>query len=449
MKRRSLLKAIAAGSMTAAAPMTTLLARSALAATGDRPIRTIFLFHPNGCVPDIFFPRPGSSTLPAMTAPLQRVFKHCLFLDGIGYPGRAHTHEGGAAKCLTGYSGTVHDRGSQGLSSIEVLMGKEDWANRTRTQILVPSIQMGVGTQWGDNLNKRISFDGTRDLHAVDDPRILYPQLFGTVNPGSGGGGDKSTQILSAIRADLSSMRARLGAVERQRLEQHGDALSVLEARLETTTPEEMNAMCAGPNIGTVGTGGPDATLWRTSVLEKISGLQQDMAIAALSCNLTRSIAFSYGVSVSPIIVPGTSTNDHDLSHQDAAAHTTSKIWWMGQIARFIEKLAATPDGPGYSLLDSTILCTVSDLAHGNRHNHFRIPMFLAGGSRTGLVGGRGIDLAPYGQARVQGDQDATQRSISHTDVLNTIAEKAGYRNVILPASSGRINTAWAGGSRP
>jgi hypothetical protein len=139
MKRRSLIKAVAAGSLTAATPLACLLARNALAAGNTAPIRTIFLFHPNGCVPDIFFPKAGSRTLPAMTAPLQSVYDNLVFIDGIGYAGPDYTHEGGAFKCLTGRM-TRDDK----FSSIDVLMGKEDWANRASNGISVPSVQMGV-----------------------------------------------------------------------------------------------------------------------------------------------------------------------------------------------------------------------------------------------------------------------------------------------------------------
>ncbi len=445
MKRRSLIKAIAAGSLTAATPLTCLVGRNALAAGTTRPIRTVFLFHPNGCVPDIFFPKPGGTVLPAMTAPLQKVFNNLLFVDGIGYAGAAFTHEGGCAKCLTGYSGATKDQGSQGLSSIEVLMGNEDWTNRASNGISLKSIQMGVATQWGDSVSKRISFDGTKDLQAEDDPRKLYPLLFGNTGTGTAPG-DLRLDMLSAAKADMARLRTQLGTLEKERMDQHTEALSALETRI---TASGTGGVCTGPNISSVGTERAETALWRTAVLENISSIQQDMAIAALSCGLTRTMAFSYGVSVSPIVVPGTTNNDHQLSHEDAATHTTSKIWWMGEIAKLITKMANTPDGDGSSLLDNTILVTVSDLAHGNRHNHFRIPMFIAGGKNTGLVGGRTVNLAPYGKARVQGDQDATVASICHTDVLNTIAEVAGYKNVVLPGSEGRIHNAWLGDVKP
>jgi len=451
MKRRSLLKAIAAGSTTAATPLASLLARNAMAQTGNAPIRTIFLFHPNGCVPDVFFPKAGSSSLPAMTASLQGVYNNLVFIDGIGYAGPDNTHEGGSFKCLTGRM-TRSDK----FSSIDVLMGKEDWANRAKTGISVPSVQIGVGTWWGNDDNKRISHDGATTLDSVCDPRIMYPRLFGA-EPGGGGGsgtGGIETQMLTIANNDLTRLRASLGQAEKTRMDQHAEALSVLEAKFRSTDSGSMDA-CVGPDISAspkVDRSDTDEALSQTSVLSLASDLQQDIAIAALSCGLTRTMAFSYGVSVSPVKVPGSGVGDHDASHADATTHTKSKVWWMAEVAKFIQKLANTPDVNG-SLLDNTILVTVSDLAHGNYHNHFRIPMFLASGknNNVGLVTGRSLDWrrASAARSRVQGDQNANDASICHTDVLDTIRMVAGYTSFQMPGKEGDIMAAWRGGNEP
>jgi len=436
MKRRSLLKGMSAGSIAALSmgPLATMLARSAMAAETQR-IRTLFIYHPNGCVPDIFFPAAGPlGSFPAMTAPLQSVASQLVFLDGIGYKGDGNTHEGGARKSLTGT-----DNSTAGLSSIEVQMGKEDWLNRASTGISKPSIQMGVGTKWGDSADKRVSYDSGTSLHSVDDPRILYPQVFG-----ASGADSNKLEVVARARADLTRLKTRLGYIEAQRLDQHIAAMDVLEQRLNTAASggclDVSNTI--KPRVDKI-YGGTEEALWNTNVLNNISDIQQDIAVAALSCNITKTIALAYGVPVSPIVVPGTSTNDHDLSHQDAAAHTTSKVWWMGQIRQLIQKLAATPDVNG-TLLDNTIICTLSDLGHGNRHNHHRIPMFLAGGKNAGLVTGRSVDLRPLGTPGLKwGDQVASEGIVPHTNVLMTIAEKAGYTSVKMPTQNGRINNVW------
>jgi Protein of unknown function (DUF1552). len=451
MKRRSLLKAIAAGSTTAVTPLAALLARNAMAQNGAAPIRTIFLFHPNGCVPEAFFPSAGSRSLPAMTAPLQSVYDNLVFIDGIGYAGPDNTHEGGSFKCLTGRM-TRSDK----HSSIDVLMGKEDWANRATNGISVPSVQMGVATWWGNDDNKRISHDGATTLDSVCDPRIMYPRLFGAA-PGGGNGagtGGVETQMLSIAKNDLQRLRIALGQAEKIRMEQHAEALSVLEGKFRNTDGGSIDA-CVGPDISAspkVDRSDTDEALSQTNVLSLASDLQQDIAVAALSCGITRTMAFSYGVSVSPVKVPGSNLGDHDASHADATTHTRSKIWWMAEVAKFIQKLANTPDVNG-SLLDNTIMVAVSDLAHGNYHNHFRIPMFLASGknNNVGLVTGRSLDWrrARAARPKVQGDQNANDPSINHTDVLDTIRQVAGYTSFEMPNKEGDIMAAWRGGNEP
>ncbi len=104
-------------------------------------------------------------------------------------------------------------------------------------------------------------------------------------------------------------------------------------------------------------------------------------------------------------------------------------------------------------MLDNTILVTVSDLAHGNYHNHFRIPMFLASGktNKVGLVTGRSLDwrTAAAATAKVQGDQNAMDKSINHTDVLDTIRQVAGYTSFQMPNKNGDVMAAWKGGNEP
>ncbi|MEY4590092.1 MAG: hypothetical protein RL497_2168 [Pseudomonadota bacterium] len=446
MKRRSLIKAIAAGSLSVASPLACLLARNALAASNTANIRTIFLFHPNGCVPDIFFPKAGSRTLPVMSAPLQSVYDHLVFIDGIGYAGPDYTHEGGNFKCLTGRM-TRDDK----FSSIDVLMGKEDWANRASNGISVPSVQMGVATFWGNDDTKRISHDGGTSLDSVCDPRILYPRLFGAASGGSSG---IESQMLSIAKNDLNRLRNNLGSLEKTRMDQHAEALSVLEARFRSSDGSSLNS-CTRPDISAAPKASgldTDEALSQTDVLELASGLQQDIAVAALSCGITRTIAFSYGVSVCPVKVPGSNLGDHDASHANASTHTQSKIWWMAEVAKLIQKLANTPDGTG-SLLDNTIVVAVSDLAHGNYHNHFRIPMFLASGknNNTGLITGRSLDWrsARAATAKVQGDQNATDRSINHTDVLDTVRQVAGYSSFQMPNKEGDVLLGWKGNKEP
>jgi len=163
MNRRALLKAISGGSL-AAGQMLSLFTRSAMAADNAQRIRTLFIFTPNGCAPNVFFPKKGSSLLPEQSAPFQSVYDQCVFLDGIAMFGEASTHEGGTTKCLTGYSGPGSVRPV--ISSIDVLMGKQDWENRKTTQISRPSVQMGVDVRYKEDTHK-ISWDNGNGLICI------------------------------------------------------------------------------------------------------------------------------------------------------------------------------------------------------------------------------------------------------------------------------------------
>lgn len=450
MKRRSLFKAIAAGSLTAASPLACVLARNAMAQNGDRPIRTIFLFHANGCAPDIFFPKAGSSALPAMTKDLQSVYENLVFLDGVGYPGAQGTHEGGCAKCLTGRSSL-----SDPNPSIDIAMGKEDLANGA---VIKGSIQMGVGTKWGRDRNKQISHDGSASFMAECDPRVVYPQVFGLSGEESSGGSTSQKFILDAAAEDLARLEMRLGGIEKERMQLHAQALSDLERAIGQSDGAAMDMLCNGPDISEAPMYDASDTVnqWsETNVLELASELQQQIAITALSCGITKTVAFSYGASTNETVHPTTNLGDHPSSHGNEEVHTRSKIWHMQKVADFINRLKNTPDGSG-SLLDNTIIVTVSDLGHGNAHDHYRIPMFLASGvnNNVGLVTGRSLDWrnSPAATKKVLGDRgpgDHPTGTISHTDVLDTIRQVAGYTSFKMPQTEGNIMAAWTGGSEP
>ena len=69
----------------------------------DRPIRTLFIYHPDGCTPELWHPSASSSnpSLKAQSAPLEKVKQYCTFMDGFYLVGKGDTHEGGAVKVLT------------------------------------------------------------------------------------------------------------------------------------------------------------------------------------------------------------------------------------------------------------------------------------------------------------------------------------------------------------
>jgi hypothetical protein len=69
---------------------------------------------------------------------------------------------------------------------------------------------------------------------------------------------------------------------------------------------------------------------------------------------------------------------------------TNIQTWHMQQFAKFVDRLAATPDGDG-SLLDHSLLMYGSNMSNSDRHNNYPLPIILVGGANGKLKGGRHI----------------------------------------------------------
>lgn len=427
MNRRNLLKSVSGAGLGYS--LASLLGQSAVAQE-NRPIRCLFIYHPNGCVPDLFHPKEGSLDLPAMASPLEKVKQHCVFLDGFGLDGNGTTHEGGEAKLLTGNHASLHNERALS-SSIEVLMGAENFAKGLTPA--APSIQMGLfASKWS---NHTISFLNSIRLPYFDDPFTLYEYIFG--NKASITNSQQNLAILDAAHRDLRRLRRQLSGFEAERLEMHGEAFYALEAKLNSLSMDALGN-CRQIDLSAIGEDD-----WKDErpqgPMARVSDIQQDIAVQALSCDATRAISFMYSHPVSPIENPTGGMGDHDASHSDAQTHLKSKLWWMREIAKFIQKLADMPDGPTSSLLDNTIVLLVSELGYGKAHDHWRIPFVLAGGKNTGLQTDRSLDFRGSGTQAFGWNDEIGQ---GHANLLQLIARRAGY-SFDIPLATGETEGIW------
>jgi hypothetical protein len=118
----------------------------------------------------------------------------------------------------------------------------------------------------------------------------------------------------------------------------------------------------------------------------------------------------------------------HPLSHHQnnpAKMERVSKIQtYHSQVfARFMGKLAKIPDGDG-TLLDHAFLVFGSNMSNSNAHDHFPLPMAVAGGACGKIKGGQHL------------------RYPDHTPVSNllvTVLDRAGIPLDKLGDSTGKI----------
>lgn len=378
-QRRAFLKLAAAGLGSLSLPF----ARTVMAEE-THPKRAIFVFFPDGMTPSDWHAQ-GTGynfTLPGMTQPLERVREHCLFLSGVNMYGPGSTHEGGIAKLLTGAAGRSNDN----AVSLDYYLGQY-----FKSQTVRPHLNLGIAPIYRD---KHISFDvnGTPVMPELN-PLSAFESLFGEDSQDN----FQNQRRLSALDASLSelnALRSRLANTEQMKLDMHLDSLRELEKKLAASDTGSCPAWNFNPSGFTV----TRTKIWQNpefldaNQLSLIGDLHTDVAVHALSCDLTRVVTLKWNNSVNDTVIheAGTSKTCHQASHESGADFVRIKAWYTEKLAQLIEQLRSVPEGDG-TLLDNTVVFVGSDLANGSWHNHKDMPFILAGGASAGWKTGRSL----------------------------------------------------------
>lgn len=380
--RRNFMKWVAAAGLGAAA-----LPFASMAYAGEPPRRAIFVFYPDGMRPENWHAigTGNSFTLPAMTAPLERVRQHCVFLSGVDMKGPGSTHEGGTLKLLTG---------AAGMSSDKAVSLDYHLAQAFKSQTVRPHLNLTIVPTWGVTA---ITYDYS-GVQVLPEPNPLaaFESLFGT-NAQSNFIAQRRLSVLDASLAELNALRSKLGTIEKTKLDTHAESIRELEQRLNANV-----GACAAWNFNPTGfTVDPKKSYWQGAEYRDpykmgvIGDLQRDVAVHALACDLTRVVTLKWSQGVNENLIPesGSGMTCHGASHAGGEDFIKIKAWYTEHLARLIAQLASVPEGNG-TLLDNTVIFVGSDLAHGGWHNHGDMPFILAGGHAAGISGGRSLKFS-------------------------------------------------------
>jgi hypothetical protein len=383
--RRGLLKG-----MGAAIPLTMGFGiRPVLA--GTAPKRAIFFFIPDGCIPSLFHPKGSefSFELSPMTKALEPVKEDCVFISGLTmYEGGA-THEGGVAKVMTGNN----------TLSLDVFLAQEIGQSTKFS-----SIYLGVhGNFEGNTVFSYLP--GNKARTPEDNPIAAFKSIFGA--PGGAGGMNTRGSVLDVAQSDLNALQGRLGDTEKAKLDLHLSALREVEQRLTLAAmPAAMGGMCDTGGFNREGFSVPEGFNGYPPIFDLeenfqlVGKLQMDLAVLALSCDVTRvvSIQWSHPVSPTRMEFTGSTQRHHDASHYGNPDSDTAKNFvllqnfYSGRLAYLIDELRKRPDGDG-TLLDNTLIVLFSELGDSNIHDHNNMPFILAGRAGGALSTGRYLDF--------------------------------------------------------
>jgi hypothetical protein len=165
------------------------------------------------------------------------------------------------------------------------------------------------------------------------------------------------------------------------------DAVREIERRIQQTeTRNRTNVMLDAP------AGVPDSYAEYVQVMF-------DLMVVAYQTDLTRVATFMMARESSNLTYPeiGVTNGHHEVSHHGnkpdvVAAHARVNLFHVQQFARFVAKLAATPDGDG-TLLDHVLIVYGSGMSDGNVHSPDPLPTLVVGGAAG--RGHRHVTAAP------------------------------------------------------
>ncbi|MDD9940068.1 MAG: DUF1552 domain-containing protein [Myxococcales bacterium] len=277
--------------------------------------------------------------------------------------------------------------------SVDVIVS-EAWAGRTTFDWL----GVGICRRGPYKSNTSWKAGGRAYNRHEPSPQALFDRLFsGEAVTGDPGGGDGSmlaatsaleTSMLDGVLDQARALSPRLGATDRQRLEQHMEGLRSLERRLQArATLPVVDCQAPDPPAQTnFGDGGTHEEK------EAKATIMSDLLSIALACDLSRvfSYEFSAGQSGAVYWEVGLNGEHHDdVTHGKSQTqdHTNVIRFIMQNYAYFAQRLASMPEGDG-NVLDRTLIFGTSEHGDAGKHIYVDHPFLLLGLAGGALKGG-------------------------------------------------------------
>jgi hypothetical protein len=412
LSRRTFLKG--AGGVALALPLLEIMLEKGLGAQATTPPRRLmFVFKPNGDEIARRFTATGETTFQfdEFLQPLEAFRSEVLLLNGLNkrYSNlpeleKADNHQQGGSALAPWPSG----EGSFPIGGTDrkigyVLGPSADYAigDRVVQQYSVPHRHLvyRVGQKYNDiwNMAAHGGPEGTQNpIPPETDPYAAYTRIFNFNDDPAAQAAlleqlTKKRSALDLVLGETQALSARLGGEDRQRLEQHTEALRDIERTLQTA---QVGASCGPVDLGTP----IDAYLADNHAV--IGHLFFKISAMALACDLTRVIQYNWSGNTNNRVYKnlGLSEGHHDISHQGTTESFVNiraihKYLWTLSTQLYAD-LKAIPEVDGTTLWDNTLIVHWNELGQGDSHTIKDNLVVFAGGAQNYFRRGRLIDFA-------------------------------------------------------
>ncbi len=376
----------------------------ATTATGA-PLRTAFLYFPNGAIQPTWWPTGEGADfgLSRTLQPLSALREHIQVLGGLEHLNATAGSDGGGDHArangtfLTGVRMRKSATDVRAGISIDQVMAR-GVGHLTRLPSLELTCDAGRNSGACDSgyscaYQYNVSWSSpTTPMTPEANPRQVFERLFG-----AGAVGERTENlkrrraeqrsILDFVVQDARDMQRRLNPRDQEKLDQYLTGVRELEARIQRAE-----------KFGDPKDPAQATPLGIPQTYAEHIQIMFDTLLLAFQTDSTRvaTLLLAHDGSNRSFAEIGIPEGHHDLSHHFDNAEKIRKIsdidvWYVKQLAKFLEKLRDAKDADGSSLLHNSMIVYGSGNSDGNRHSHTNLPVVLAGGGGGTLSPGRFI----------------------------------------------------------
>jgi hypothetical protein len=427
--RRTVLKGFGAA---LALPYLESLSTISYASAPKVPLRTAFIFVPNGINMDFWTPKNSTYELNGILSPLAHLKNSVNVISGLAQqnafplgdgPG---DHARSAAAWLTG----CHPKKTNGANIKNGISFDQILANHYTNSTKFSSIELGCerGGLAGDcdsgyscAYSNSISWRSETTPAAKEtDPRLAFERLFKSEYADE----DKISReiriaenksILDFLNEDAKRLHKKLGKTDQTKLDEYLTGIREIERRISFNEKENNN-------LGS---------------LNKFTNLQQapsdytehirlmgDLMVLAFQNDNTRVATFMFaneGSNRSYKMV-GVSDGHHEMSHHQRTPEKLEALkkinnFHTSQLAYMLNKMDSIKEGDK-TLLDNSMIVYGAGICDGDRHNHDDLPLLLAGSGGGKIKSGQHL--------KFNSNTPMTNLFLSMADKMNIPVESIG-----------------------
>lgn len=410
INRRTLLQTALRGAGVAVGlpAFASLWAPPARAATPVPPIRTAFLYVPNGVNVREWKPRGRGPQyqLGASLAPLEPFHDDLQVISGLAHRSGFSSGDGGGsharamATVLTG----MRPRKTAGADIRAGISVDQVAANAIGQATRFPSLELscdGVRKSGACDLGYSCAYSynvswrsATQPAVPESNPRLVFERLFG-----AGSAGDRARNlrariagqrsVLDFVLDEVKLVERRLDAPDRSKLDEYLVSVRAVETQVERFERMPVPPVADGER--------PDDT---PAAYPHHIRLLTDMLVLAFRTDSTRIATCILGHDGGERTFPeiGVAEGHHTLSHHRDSPESLAKIaridrFYAWHLAYFLDRLKGVEEADGRSLLDHSMVVYASGLSDGDRHRHDNLPVIVAGRAGGRLNAGQHLAL--------------------------------------------------------